>query len=296
MSQHADGQHRAEPGSARALSPDDLQRSPGLAGAQARVLGLLGQEVATAWEPALRALLPGEPNLRALPVEPSGAQALATRPLAAVGFDLAPYGCQGLLCLDPALAFGLVEWALGSRHLGPPPDRPLTALESALLRRLATPLLAEYGTAWGRLAELACTPTEVLSAEEAQRRLTEIDSCVCPFEVAAEGVSGLLWVCLPLAGAEPLLSRLSLETWVSGSSTPGQEPQLLAVLEASRIAIRAVLGTTPVTLGEVSRLTAGDLIFLPGMDEQSVSIHISDRPRFVGKVRDHHGRLVVELT
>ncbi len=102
-------------------------------------------------------------------------------------------------------------------------------------------------------------------------------------------------MCLPLAPADPLLRKLSLEAWVSEGVAQEDQPQILSALEGTRISVQAVLGNVSLTLGEVAKLSVGSLVFLPGADEESVTVHVGERPKFSGKVRRHQGRLVVEL-
>ncbi len=249
-------------------------------------------ETATSWTALLDPHLPGGVQVHALPGEDTVA---GRQGVAVLDFRASPITFAGLLCVELPLAFALVECALGGPGVTDPPNRGLSALEGNLLRRLLTPLLEAFAEQWARLAEIEFSPQGVRGQEDLTRLLARAPYQVCPFHVRAPGISGHLWIGLPLAPAEPLLRRLSLEAWVSEGLAEEDQPQILSALEDTRISIQAVLGDVSLTLGEIARLSVGSLVFLPGADEESVTVHVGDRPKFTGKVRRHQGRLVVEL-
>ena len=265
---------------------------PALPTGQSRVLGLLCHETAAAWSGLLDPLLPGGVQVQAL----TNGESYGDRPVAAVlEFHASPVVFTGLLCVELPLAFALVECALGASAITEPPDRGLTPLEGGILRRLLAPLVESFAQQWHRLAPVEFVPTDFRGREELDHVLARTPTQVCPFRVRTPGLSGHLWIGLPLTQAEPLLRKLSLEAWVSEVVSQEDHPQILSVLEESRMSVRAVLGSVSLTLGEISKLTVGSLVFLPGVDEESVTILVGDRPKFTGKVRRHQGRLVVEL-
>ncbi len=275
-----------------AVAPYAVGSTGALSSAQVRVLNLLGQSVVGAWGEVLRVILPGDVSVRALPPTPEAAG--IPEEAVALSFVTDTPPATGVLCVARELAFALLEGALGSVRLTAAPERPLTALEDRLLRRLAAPLLEHYAQQWERLLPLQFRVEEA-QEQQARRLSRDPEYYLCPFEVTGLACSGGLWIALPLTGAAPLLDRLTVEAWVSGPELEAEAPRVLAALEESRVSVRAVLGEVALTLGEVARLTPGDLVFLPGLDEQSVRVQVADRPKFSGKVRHRQGRLVIEL-
>jgi flagellar motor switch protein FliM len=297
----------------KAFPPTSSGLSPGLSAGHVRLLNLLSHEMATALSVTAGDMLPGKTVVVSpLPAIVTPKSALRDGDVAAsqegaealgigIAFAATPYPFQGELLLDRRIGYALLEHALGGDRLTSPPVRQDTPLERRLLGKLAAPLLTACEQAWSRFAPVRFSPLEAAGPSHRGQ------ACLCPFQVSAGEVEGRLCLSLPLPEATPLLAQLTVEAWVSGGTTEvprgpddaasptGEGTSLLSALQDSRVPLRAVLGTRLLALGELLRLAAGDLVFLPGLEEEAVTVHIADRPKFVGQVRHHRGRLVVEL-
>lgn len=290
----------------KALPPTSSGLSPGLSAGHVRLLNLLSHEMAAALSCPARDMLSGKPAVVSpLPVTVIPKRALGEAETAAsaegaealgigIAFAATPYPFQGELFLDRRLGYALLERALGGEVVSAPPARGPSLLERKLFCQLAVPFLAACEQAWSRVAPVRFSPLEAVEPSPRGQR------CLCPFQVSAGEVEGRLCLSLPLPEATPLLAQLTVEAWVSGRSdgeagTAGEKGPLLSALQSSRVSVRAILGTRAIALREALQWSVGDLVPLPGLDEEAVTVQIAGRPKFVGKVRHHRSRLVVEL-
>lgn len=281
-------------GSDREAARFDLLHPPRLSPNQVRVLNLLHERVAGLWEMSLAAATHTEVTVTSQPAQESDGALLTAQSLVAVSFNASPHSFRGALCFELPLAFALVQHALGSQ-LTDTPERPLTELETAVLRRVCERLVGDYARTWRRLGELELRTGDVRAGAAVGQLAGSAGVCLGGLQVTVGESSGIAYCCLPMPEASPLLSLLSIQAWVSGSPS-GTQAEMMELLKESAISVRAVLGTVQTTLGEICQLGVGDLLLLPGCDQHSVTLEISAQPKFRGKLHEHHGSLVVQLT
>jgi len=274
----------------------DFERPPRLASNQARVLNRLHQSVCSLWEGTMQALTHSPAAIEPLPPAEQDSDWLLDQPLVAAVFAVGAHTFHGGLCFERPLAFALVELVLGSRQASPTPDRPLSEIEQALLRRAAERLMHDYGRSWRRLGEADFRVQDMRSGAGLSTLVGSAGVCVCSFRVQVGGVSGQVHLALPMPEADPLLARLSIETWVSGPQRAEENGAVAELLQESRIPVRAVLGGFCATVAEVARLQPGSLLFLPGVDQDAVTVHVADQPRFTARPCQQHGGLVLKIT
>lgn len=273
----------------------DFQRPPRLSPSQVRVLGRLHEQVAAQWEAVLSSAAQCPVQVRALAAAEDDGSRLFAEPLAAVTFTISPHGGRGGLCFDPSLAFALVECSLGGKPNGQAPNRLPTELELSLLRRIAERLLPEYSRTWRRLAEAELRIGDTRTGSALAGLVGHAGVCIAPFQVTLGSLTAELSVCLPMPEADCLLSHLSLQAWISGRHSADGQPVVLDLLQESRVPVRAVLGSLTVSLADLLTLQPGDVVCLPGMSDQAVTLCVADQPKFFGKPCQQHGSLVIQL-
>jgi len=181
--------------------------------------------------------------------------------------SLAPLRGQGMVIFDPKLVFAVIDTLFGgsgklhTRIEG----RDFSPTEIRIIERLMEVTLAEYTKAWGALftfkfqhlrSEMHTQFANVASPSEI------VVATTFNIEIGENG--GEVHFCFPYASLEPI--RDTLYSSVQGD---GQEPdrrwlrQLTQQVQAADIELVAELARTPVTIGQLLKLRAGDFIELP---------------------------------
>ena|GEM_PF-2253211 len=279
------------------LTCPDLSAPPRLSNDQARVLNPLHDDIAESWQNVLADIIPHDVEVHPLPVETPVEFSAETTKAGTVPFSISPHGVSGLLWFDLALAYALLESGLGSDRISQPLTRPLSAVETSVLTRIIDPLLQQYERHWRKLADVTFAPLPLSEQESLLVDLNSGQMLQWWFEVSLLGATLRIGIFLPARQTTPLLDHLTLQNWIAGGEQPSApESDMVEAVKSSRVMVQATLGTVSISLGELSDLSAGSVLLLPGLDEDIVSVRIADQPKFTGKVRRVRGSLVVELS
>jgi flagellar motor switch protein FliM len=209
------------------------------------------------------------------PVETTAAELLEGRP---DGTLLARAG-EVLLDPSPAVAFALVERALGAGRVSRPPDRPLRDLEAELISPVLVGLLDALAPVW---APEPPAPLKWALRETLYREAwPEGSMAVVGVEILSEGLMGDVWVAVPVGRFEPMVGRVRP---ADSNPSPGVDIEVSA---------RFPLGT--LRLADLRGLATGDLLVWGGDPVPGITLEVGRTPRFAGRPGVLKGRLAVEV-
>jgi flagellar motor switch protein FliM len=194
-------------------------------------------------------------------------------------FGMAPLRGQCLLAVSPPLAFGLVDRLCGGAGRAPEglEAREYSAIETQVLERIATRVLAELGEAWTPVQRVDCRllRTEVNAT---QIMLAAPSEMVLALDLACDLGAGAapLIVALPYAALEPLKGRLG-EPKVEAAAVAGDREwrgAIAAAIHLAEVTVSAELGTCDVPARHVLGLRVGDLLDLGTRGDDPVTLRI----------------------
>jgi flagellar motor switch protein FliM len=209
---------------------------------------------------------------------------------------LKPLAGQAVICVEPALLLALMDGFFGGSGRGSADG--LAAIAPATQRFLALvlrSLAADFTAAWTPVAPLELelvkqeTNPRLLPLGSAQESLT-----VVRFTAEFASVAGRVdWV-LPDSLLAPLREALASD----GGKSPAakQEPWAPAIgsaLQEAELEIRAILAQANISLGELVRLTPGDII--PIEPPQDVCLLVGDVPLRRGRFGVSQGRNALKI-
>jgi len=224
--------------------------------------------------------------------------AMAT-PTCAFVFNMEPLKGGAVFDLSPQIAFTMIDRLLGGTGLGVPAGRDLTEIERAVIERVGVRVVADLGQAWQQVAALV---VRVLNLETnpqfIQATSTNEVILVTSFRLKIGDAVGGMTLAYPYLLLESIIDRLSRQRWIpTGTSGPRPEARafLLRELSQSPLTLRAFLGRTRLTVGDLLRLRPGQVVPLEARREHPVRVEIDNVPKFVGRAGTHRTRLAVEI-
>ena len=184
--------------------------------------------------------------------------------------SLAPLRGSGLLIFDPNLVFTVIDTLFGGtgklrfRIEG----RDFSPTEQRIIQRLVHVATAEYAKAWGSLFKFDFT-------HQRSEMHTQFANVASPSEIVVATTfnieigdsGGEVHFCFPYASLEPIRDVL-----YSSLQADGQEPdrrwvrQLTQQVQSAEVELCGELATTPIRLGDLIKLQAGDFVPLPLRD------------------------------
>ncbi|MDI6870360.1 MAG: flagellar motor switch protein FliM [Bacillota bacterium] len=213
-------------------------------------------------------------------------------------FNLAPLG-TGILEMNPELGLMMVERLLGGKLRLPEKGRELTDIEQTILRRIVVRCLGHLKEAWRNVAEVEGQFERMeLNPHFVQVVAPNQMVVLVTLSVKSEENEGFINLCFPDTLLEPVLSKLTAHFWWA-SARQSLSPQVLEALrrrvEQTRVEMVAILGQTPLSVGEILDLQRGDVIALNTRRDGLLNVRVGNRVKFRARPGVVGSKLAVEI-
>ncbi len=210
---------------------------------------------------------------------------------------------NGQLCLElsPLIVFPIVDRLLGGTNAEMfIPQRPLTAIEMRLVNRIIDRALVHLSEAWSELVEVKFE----ISGTESNPHLVQIVApnevvVVLGFEIKIGARAGTMSICIPFNVIEPVIGKLATQSWLAYSRRTSTQAQLRTFsdnLRRTTVELRAYLGETKMTVGEVLGLSPGDIIKLDKLVGRDFVLRVRGKNKFGGQLGQLRGFKAVQIT
>lgn len=215
-------------------------------------------------------------------------------------FEMKPLQGSALLEISPVLEFAIIDRLLGGSGEAAQMSRGLTAIEQGVLGRLANKVLLLLKASWSGLVAGEPRLLRMESNPQFCRILPEHEMTVtAAFNIQLGEASGVMSVCLPDMMIQPLLEKLSGRQWSASDSEEQAEtaaPAVMRHIKRSALPCTAVLGQTRLSVGELMRMGAGDILRLDTGADGDVVMEVGGIPKFMGKPGLAGRQRAVQLT
>jgi len=203
--------------------------------------------------------------------------------------SMQPMTERALATMDMKLAFSLIDRMLGGP--GKPLDRvrALTTIEQSLLDNVVRRFLDQIAGGWKELQVF----TPVVEAREMDPQFVQVIPSsemvlVATFSLSAPGEleTGEICFCVPFISIDQVLTRLGNQfrfASMKRDQTVAQRKYLDHVVKVTHLDLRAVLGTSTITLDELLKLKPGDVVVLDQHQRDQCHAYIADKLRLLGR-------------
>ena len=210
---------------------------------------------------------------------------------------------EGQLCLEisPLIVYPIIDRLLGGSNAELfIPQRPLTAIEWRLVKRITDRAVACLNEVWSSLVHVKFERTET----ESNPHLVQIVApnevvVVIGLELKMGTRAGTMTLCIPFNVIEPVMGKLATQSWLAyqrkASST--QQRQLITNhLKSAQVEVRTFLAQTTITINELLHLQPGDIITTKKPADADLVLQVEDRNKFAGKLYRYKDNRALRIT
>lgn len=213
---------------------------------------------------------------------------------------LDPLKGYGLLVLPGKLIYTLIDIFFGGSGRDPQKSdaRDFTLIEQKIITNLTEVIERQYAEAWRPVHPLNVQATgsetnpQFISIAQPSDSVTAVD-----YEVLIDGAKCGLSVCLPYSTIEPIKDTLKgsvISEALGDENSWGR--RLSQLLQNSLVEIRAMLGSSTISVRDLMNLKTGDVIQLREDFEHPVGLIVEGVPKFWGTVGSHKSARAVQIT
>jgi flagellar motor switch protein FliM len=210
--------------------------------------------------------------------------------IATIGMN--PFEGVGVLELNPALAFPLIECLLGGGKVKPlVVNREMTAIEQRILGGLLTLILQTLSLSWQSVATVDFS----VESHESEPALLQVVApneaiVVIATEVQLGDTSGMMSIGIPSSVVKLLRQKFD-QQWTARKSTMTDESErILSLVHASQLALEARVEGSTVYFEDLLALQEGDVLQFDTTLEQPVVLRVNGLPKYLGNVMISNGR------
>ena len=210
---------------------------------------------------------------------------------------------KGQMCLEisPLIIYPIIDRLLGgSSNDLYVPQRALTNIELRLVRQILDRALAAMTETWSALTPIRFELTETESNPHLVQIVAPSETVVIVgFEIKAGQRTGTMSFCIPFAVIEPIIDKLGAQSWLT-QDTQGDgdtvRQRLLNKMRLAKVGMRAFLGETTMTMGELMSLQVGDILRTDKRSGEELILQVEGRNKFACRVGQHRSHRAVRLT
>lgn len=213
-------------------------------------------------------------------------------------FRLEPLKGNALLIIDAPLAFVFVERFLGGgeRKIIKVEGREFTPIEQRLIRKVVDMIFLELEKAWRNIYPVK--PKYVrgeVNPQFARVLQPEETVLVTGFSVDLESISGKILFCYSLSSLQPIKEKLYSPYQIEEVVDTKWKKALEETIFDSEVLLRAILGKTQITIGDLLNLEVGDVVVLDRKADELVEVLIEGCPKILGRLGVYRRHLALKV-
>ncbi|MCA9290336.1 MAG: flagellar motor switch protein FliM [Phycisphaerales bacterium] len=208
---------------------------------------------------------------------------------------------DGQMCLElsPLIIYPIIDRLLGgTNHELFIPQRPMTTIETRLVRAILDRAVTVLSEAWSGIEALEFEFGDM----ESNPQLVQIVApnevvIVVGFEIRMANRAGTMSLCMPFNVIEPLMDRIGSQSWFAASRRGDSHWSAILGdrLQDAGLDVNAVLARTTMSVDELRGLQVGDLIMTDKPAAEPVSLWIEGLPKFLGHIGKIRGNRALRI-
>jgi flagellar motor switch protein FliM len=208
---------------------------------------------------------------------------------------------SALMVIESKLAYALVDSFFGGadRPYSKIEGKDFTAIELQIIRKVVDLGIGDLEEAWLSVEKIDCSFVRTEINPQFVGIVPPTDIVIAStFDVELENANGVITLVVPYSTIEPIKQKLSTGFQVESDQT--DKKLWTAVLEdqllGTEVEVKVDLGTTEISVEDLTGLKAGDVIMLDQDATAEFDVQVEGVKKFKGYYGVHHGSVAVQLT
>ncbi len=202
--------------------------------------------------------------------------------LGIVSFE--PMGGSIIIDLATNIAFAMIDRMLGGEGEPLNSTREFSDIELSIIQKIMIMLTQLLRDPWKNVMDIS----PVLNRLETNPQFAQIIApgemiAVVTLNIKIGEIEGFMNMCLPFIALEDVMDRLNTKYWFSTmqeNKDEDSQENIEAMLKRVDIPIKAVLGTSKITVNDFMNLQVGDCIRLDAKVDSDMNIYVGNIKKF----------------
>ena len=195
-----------------------------------------------------------------------------------------PLKGNAIMEINTGIAFAIIDRILGGKGENTIKPRVLTEIEEAIVRGIFGKAIANFQEAWTNVIHMDPSLEVIESNPQFTQIVPPSDMVVIvTLQTKIGDVEGLMNICLPYFTLESVMDKLNTKFWFStmqDSSEDSYQDHMEDLIKHVQIPIKAVLGSSSISVSDFVNLQVGDIIRLDSKVAQEMDVYVGNIRKF----------------
>lgn len=217
--------------------------------------------------------------------------------------DFVPLDGQIIIDVATDMAYTMIERILGGsgNKQTKKEHRALTEIELTLLKTILIKFINLLKEPWGNIIEIKPKLERIETNSQFAQIVSPSESiALVTLNLKIGENEGMINICIPHVVIEPILASLSSRLWFSTSGkkeiSEAEKRALERNISKSKVKLKAVIGKSTITVGELLTLRPGDVVLLDKGVEDALDIYIGEELKYHGKPGIKNKKVAIKIT
>ncbi|MCR4694215.1 MAG: flagellar motor switch protein FliM [Pseudobutyrivibrio sp.] len=198
--------------------------------------------------------------------------------------DFSPLEGNIILEMASNLGYAMVDRMLGGQ--GEPLDkvRDFSEIELLIIERVMTSCVDLLREPWENVVDLHPRLERIETNSQFAQIISPSEMIsIVTLNIKVGDVEGLMNICLPFLTLEPIMDKLNTKFWYSSQKEKAGDDYsetVESLISHARIPVKAVLGSSVITVADFSQLQVGDVVKLNTKVDEELDIYVGDIKKF----------------
>lgn len=189
-----------------------------------------------------------------------------------------------ILELAPSLGYAIIDRLLGGSGETLEKKREFSEIEITIIERIITICIDLLIEPWKNVIQLEPRLERIETNSQFAQIISPSEMiAIVTLNLKIGDVEGLMNICLPFITLEPVMDKLNTKYWYSTmqeKDDKSYEETIEALIAKAKIPIKAVLGTSSISVNDFVNLQKGDIIKLNSGIEDELTIYVGNINKF----------------
>ena len=214
--------------------------------------------------------------------------------------DFEPLKGNIVIELATNLGYAIIDRMLGGEGESLDKKREFSEIEIILIERIMTICVDLLREPWQNVVAIQPRLTRIETNPQFAQIISPSEMiAIVTLNLKIGEVEGLMNICLPYATLEPVMDKLNTKYWFSNMQEKDSntyEDAIETVIDKAMIPIKAVLGTSKISVSDFVNLQVGDVIKIDKKVDQELEVYVGNIKKFTALPGYFENKYAVRVT
>ena len=214
--------------------------------------------------------------------------------------DFKPLNGNIIIELSPNLGFAMIDRMLGGQGLPLEKSRDFSEIEMTILQKLMIVCMQLMREPWRNVLEINPVMERIETNPQFAQVIAPSDMiAIVSMNVKIGDAEGFMNICLPYIVLEPVMDKLNTKYWFStmqDKDVNTYEDAIASLISKAQIPVKAVLGSSSISVNDFINLGVGDVIKLDTKVDEELDVFVGNIKKFTALPGSANENYAVRLT